>query len=552
MADLDKKRMAPAVTTAELHGSTTVLLGALRRCYEHLSEENLVQAIAKLKWAQQYGPHGDRTNPFEPDGEALRFSNTRDHWLWALGFNNAGVGNYKAFQEMGFIEKNAKHDPSRNEYQRKYQKNRYHGRKDQAFKMLGGKCSVCGTTRGLELDHKNPDTKKFNVTKLWSVPEEEFKREVRKCKLLCKKHHRERTSKQRENGDVKSVPGKTQYDSKGRKTKSRRKKTAAYYSSVLEIQLRWLRLRKAALGVEGEFYELYNAMEGTVLSSLKRVVDTLRDIKGADTGKVSQYGFLTAQSLIKTIKKHKPGQSIRWVSDYMPKLKQIMSKGEGIPAEAAALMYQLFNWLKKNVGGMLGGLGKIPPKKLWFLLSKMKDGANRAAEQASRFTKLQPLQQKDVGFILQKMRGGFSGFSLWESVPVGHDDPFFTKFHVRRDGKMPGWKFILEEADGQKRELKYTDKWAAGQIGLDEYNLATSGFFKAHPSHMWKTVTVVPGQRGYADTDLPEPETEPSPEELFLRKEEERPRAANYFVLAARVAEVLHDHDERPQENSER
>lgn len=83
--------MAPAVTTAELNGSTTVLLAALKRCYEHLLEENLVQAIAKLKWAQQYGPHGDRTDPFEPDGEPLRFSNTREHWLWALGFNNAGV-----------------------------------------------------------------------------------------------------------------------------------------------------------------------------------------------------------------------------------------------------------------------------------------------------------------------------------------------------------------------------------------------------------------------------------------------------------------------------
>jgi len=124
------------------------------------------------------------------------------------------------------MKKTAKHDPSRNEYQRKYQKNRYHDRKKQAIKMLGGKCTVCGTTRSLELDHKNPDKKSFNVTKLWSVPEEEFKKEVRKCKLLCSKHHRERTSKQRENGDVKSIPGKTQYDSKGRKTKSRKNKTA--------------------------------------------------------------------------------------------------------------------------------------------------------------------------------------------------------------------------------------------------------------------------------------------------------------------------------------
>jgi hypothetical protein len=365
--------MSPPVTEAEMSGSTTVLLAALKRCYEHLSEDRLVEAIAKLKWAQQYGPHGDRTNAFDPEGEPLRFSSTRDHWEWALGFNNAGVGNYK------FFTRQAKHDPSRNEYQRKYQKNRYHDRKKQAVDMLGGKCSVCSTTRGLELDHKNPDTKSFNVTKLWSVPEAEFKREVRKCKLLCKKHHRERTGKQREKGDVKSVPGKTQYDSKGRKTKSR--KTAAYYSRVLEIQLRWLRVRTAA---PGKYGGLLISLETAVLSSFKKVTDVLKNIKGADTGKVSRYGFLTAQALVKTIRKYKPGQkSIKWVTDYTAKLRKIMRKGDGIPAEAAALMYQLFSWLKKNVGGILGGLGNLPPKQLWFLLSRMKDGADRAEEQAA-------------------------------------------------------------------------------------------------------------------------------------------------------------------------
>lgn len=543
-----KKAGPPPITVAELKLSDSQLLARLQQCYEHLSHENLVQAIAKLKWAQQYGPHGDRTNAFEPDGEPLRFSTTVDHWIWALDFNNAGVGNYKALQRY------AKHDPSRNEYQRKYQKKRYHGRKKQAIKMLGGKCSVCGTTSGLELDHKDPDKKSFNVTKLWSVPEAEFKREVKKCKLLCKKHHRERTGKQRENGDVKSIPGKTQYDGKGRKTKKRRKKTAAYYSRVLELQLRWLRLRTATLGAEGEFGALYDAMEKTVLSSLKKVVDSLRDIKGADTGKVSRYGFLTAQSLLKTIKKYRPGEPIKWVDDYLPKLRQIIDKGKGISTEAAALIYQLFRFLKKNVGVMLGGLGKVPPQKLWLLLTRIKEGADRAVEQAKRFSKLQPLQQKEVGFILQKVRGGFAGFNLWESVPVGHDQSFFKRFKVRNEGKLPGWKFFLEGSDGKKRKLKYTDKWAVGQIGKDEYNLAASGFFKAHPSHMWKTVYVLPGKTGYTETDLPAPEATPSAEELFLRKEEAA-LSASYSRLAnriARVVEVLHGQDQtgRPAEAS--
>lgn len=113
--------------------------------------------------------------------------------------------------------KYAEHDPSRNDYQNEYQKNRYHERKRMAVKMLGGKCSVCGTTRNLELDHKNPKNKKFTITKLWSVPESEFKTEVRKCRLLCHKHHLENSAKQREKGTVKSIPGRSEYNSKNRK-----------------------------------------------------------------------------------------------------------------------------------------------------------------------------------------------------------------------------------------------------------------------------------------------------------------------------------------------
>jgi 5-methylcytosine-specific restriction endonuclease McrA len=113
-----------------------------------------------------------------------------------------------------------KHDPSRNGYQKKYQKKRYHERMDAAKKSLGGKCAVCGSTSNLELDHKNPDNKSFSISKLWSVPEEEFKREVKKCRLLCRKHHLENTGKQRENGEVTSTPGKSEYGKDNRKKAS--------------------------------------------------------------------------------------------------------------------------------------------------------------------------------------------------------------------------------------------------------------------------------------------------------------------------------------------
>lgn len=115
------------------------------------------------------------------------------------------------------IDKTAKHDPSRNEYMRSYQLKKYHKRMKAAKKALGGKCSKCDSTRNLQLDHKNPDGKEFVVSKLWSVPEAEFNKEVKKCRLLCRSCHGKHTGKQRETGIVKSTPGKTDYDSKGRK-----------------------------------------------------------------------------------------------------------------------------------------------------------------------------------------------------------------------------------------------------------------------------------------------------------------------------------------------
>jgi len=120
-------------------------------------------------------------------------------------------------EHIGGKNKTAKHDPSRNGYQKKYQKKRYHDRKKEAIDILGGKCSICGSTSNLEFDHKKPGNKSFTLTKLWSVPEDEFKKELKKCRLLCRKHHLENTGKQRENGTVKSKPGKSQYGKDNKK-----------------------------------------------------------------------------------------------------------------------------------------------------------------------------------------------------------------------------------------------------------------------------------------------------------------------------------------------
>lgn len=77
-------------------------------------------------------------------------------------------------------------------YNKKYQKERYIREKNELIKKLGGKCSVCGSTEGLEFDHIEREGKKFAITaKLHS---KELDEELSKCQLLCyichkKKHY---------------------------------------------------------------------------------------------------------------------------------------------------------------------------------------------------------------------------------------------------------------------------------------------------------------------------------------------------------------------------
>jgi hypothetical protein len=80
-----------------------------------------------------------------------------------------------------------------NDYQRVYQLARYHRRKAAAIEFLGGKCFQCGSTEGLEIDHIDPALKTFTISKLWSVSKALFYAELRKCQLLCKPHHIEKT-----------------------------------------------------------------------------------------------------------------------------------------------------------------------------------------------------------------------------------------------------------------------------------------------------------------------------------------------------------------------
>jgi 5-methylcytosine-specific restriction endonuclease McrA len=80
-----------------------------------------------------------------------------------------------------------------NEYMRTYMLNRYHERRAEAFRKLGGSCVLCGATSDLEVDHREWREKSFSIAKLWSVSRKRFEEELKKCQLLCKDCHAAKT-----------------------------------------------------------------------------------------------------------------------------------------------------------------------------------------------------------------------------------------------------------------------------------------------------------------------------------------------------------------------
>lgn len=68
-------------------------------------------------------------------------------------------------------------------------KRRYHERRRMAIEFLGGKCAECGSVENLEIDHKNPKEKEYEFQQLRSLSIDKFWSEIKKCQLLCRKHH---------------------------------------------------------------------------------------------------------------------------------------------------------------------------------------------------------------------------------------------------------------------------------------------------------------------------------------------------------------------------
>lgn len=75
-------------------------------------------------------------------------------------------------------------------YMSEYMLKRYYARRAEAFEVLGGICMQCGTSESLEIDHIDPSTKSFDLGTFWNCARVKFLMELKKCQLLCAKHHK--------------------------------------------------------------------------------------------------------------------------------------------------------------------------------------------------------------------------------------------------------------------------------------------------------------------------------------------------------------------------
>lgn len=81
----------------------------------------------------------------------------------------------------------------------------YRKNKETVWMTLGNKCARCGCKHNLQLDHIDPQTKKFDVTPKLGNKLGPLWEEIHKCQLLCPHCHREKTK-----GDQKVIQLKRQ------------------------------------------------------------------------------------------------------------------------------------------------------------------------------------------------------------------------------------------------------------------------------------------------------------------------------------------------------
>jgi hypothetical protein len=110
--------------------------------------------------------------------------------ILVVTFRNLGLPLSTKIYEMFLKEMNKMGytGEKKREYARKWMANR----RSEYFKDK--KCVECGSTEHLELDHIDPETKENHA--IWSWSEERRNKELKKCQVLCKKCHREKSNKE--------------------------------------------------------------------------------------------------------------------------------------------------------------------------------------------------------------------------------------------------------------------------------------------------------------------------------------------------------------------
>lgn len=87
------------------------------------------------------------------------------------------------------------HMPLFGDAKREYQL-RYLTARRRAWVDKNGPCQRCGGTENLQIDHIDPSTKEYPVSRIWSRREEVREAELYKCQVLCAECHKAKTSEE--------------------------------------------------------------------------------------------------------------------------------------------------------------------------------------------------------------------------------------------------------------------------------------------------------------------------------------------------------------------
>jgi hypothetical protein len=77
-----------------------------------------------------------------------------------------------------------------------YHREYYYKRRSKVIDFLGGECVTCGSTEDLQIDHKDPNKKSFNISNNYTLSNQSIRKELEKCQLLCRTCHEKKTAEE--------------------------------------------------------------------------------------------------------------------------------------------------------------------------------------------------------------------------------------------------------------------------------------------------------------------------------------------------------------------